>query len=167
MKLLILDVDGVMTDGTKVYGVNGVVIGKRFCDHDFTAIKKFQARGWVVCWLSADYNINEAVAQDRGIPFYYSRYPDGTIDKVKWFEQLKNDYAIAGAQSIYVGDDLLDIPIMQAVLKDGGSVYYPATAAPQLEKLFGSDGVLGRGGNGAIMQLYFKLFPDDYTPPRH
>ena len=33
-KLLLLDVDGVMTDGTKMYGPDGSVFGKRFCDHD-------------------------------------------------------------------------------------------------------------------------------------
>ncbi len=47
-RLLILDVDGVMTDGTKTYGIRGEVLSKRFCDHDFTAIKKFKDDGWDV-----------------------------------------------------------------------------------------------------------------------
>ena len=43
IKLVILDIDGVMTDGTKVYGLAGLTMGKRYCDRDFTAIKAFKA----------------------------------------------------------------------------------------------------------------------------
>ena len=40
IKLLILDVDGVLTDGKKVYGKEGTGLYKTFCDKDFTAIKR-------------------------------------------------------------------------------------------------------------------------------
>ncbi len=46
IKLLVLDIDGVLTDGTKVYGVDGEVIGKRYKDLDFTAIKQLKKK-WV------------------------------------------------------------------------------------------------------------------------
>ena len=39
IKLLILDVDGVLTDGTKTYTVDHVPVSKRFMCKDFTAIK--------------------------------------------------------------------------------------------------------------------------------
>ena len=32
IKLLILDIDGVMTDGTKIYGLDGLTMAKRYCD---------------------------------------------------------------------------------------------------------------------------------------
>ena len=41
--LLILDVDGVLTDGKKYYDNTGKVLLKTFCDRDFTAIKKIKA----------------------------------------------------------------------------------------------------------------------------
>ena len=43
IKLVILDVDGVMTDGTKYYDRDGKVVLKVFCDKDWTAIKRFRA----------------------------------------------------------------------------------------------------------------------------
>ena len=44
-KLLILDVDGVLTTGLKTYGIDGQVISKTFGDRDFTAIKEFICSG--------------------------------------------------------------------------------------------------------------------------
>ena len=43
IKLVILDVDGVMTDGKKYYDRDGKVVIKNFCDKDWTAIKRFRA----------------------------------------------------------------------------------------------------------------------------
>ena len=43
IKLIILDVDGVMTDGKKYYDRDGKVVLKNFCDKDWTAIKRFRA----------------------------------------------------------------------------------------------------------------------------
>lgn len=169
MNLLILDVDGVMTDGTKIYGPDGRVVGKRMCDHDFTAIKKFKSQGWIVCWLSADKMVNEAVAKEREIDFWYSRDDDGTIDKVKWLAKLTEHYKIMDhrQQLVYVGDDLFDLPIMKAILDNGGSAYCPANAVPQFKKVEGIKFLTKMGGYGAIMDLYHTLYPLDATPPCH
>lgn len=182
MGLLILDVDGVMTDGTKTYNNHGEVVSKKFADHDFTAIKKFQAYGWTVCWLSADRTVNAAVAHDRKIDFHYSRDSDGTIDKVRWLAQLKNIYGgIDGKDVVYVGDDLFDLPIMKAVLAEGGQAFCPHNAAQPVcrflahyyQKALGDDYIahhwLGSdGGHGCIMDLFCAIYPDDDgTPPRH
>ncbi len=63
MMLLILDVDGVMTDGTKFYDLKGEVSHKRYCDLDFTAIKRFKEIGWSVCFVSAATTVNVAMAK--------------------------------------------------------------------------------------------------------
>ncbi len=165
--LLILDVDGVLTDGTKAYGPDGKVIFKRFCDHDFTAIKKFQMDGWIVCFLSADRTVNEAVAKDRGIDFWYSRDDaTGVIDKVKWLGKLSEHYNVLTNRIVYVGDDMLDIPVMKALRVCGGKIYCPSGAVPQVLKLV--DSVLSKpGGSGAIMDLYYCHFNGNDTPPSH
>jgi len=54
IKLLILDVDGVLTDGTKVYTQKHEPVYKRFRCKDFTAIKRFVAAGVKVIMLSGD-----------------------------------------------------------------------------------------------------------------
>lgn len=50
MKLLILDIDGVMTNGTKVYDDDHNVLSKSYNDKDFTAIKIFKQMGIDVCF---------------------------------------------------------------------------------------------------------------------
>ena len=51
IKLVILDVDGVLTDGKKYYNRDGDVVMKTFCDKDWTAIKRFKALGIKVLFL--------------------------------------------------------------------------------------------------------------------
>ena len=58
--LLVIDIDGVMTDGTKLYDTYGNIYLKKFNDKDFSAIKRFKELGVEVCFLSADQNINKA-----------------------------------------------------------------------------------------------------------
>ena len=68
IKLLILDVDGIMTDGVKYYDKEGVVKLKTFCDKDWTAIKRFKSIGIQVLFLTGD-PFNEAIAKNRNIDF--------------------------------------------------------------------------------------------------
>ena len=72
IKLLILDIDGVLTDGTKIYDINHKTIYKKFQDKDFTAIKRLKAAGIKVIFLSGD-NWNKGLAKKRVIDFYLSR----------------------------------------------------------------------------------------------
>ena len=80
IELLILDVDGVLTDGTKVYDSEHSVLSKRFVCKDFTAIKRFIAAGVKVIMISGD-NFNATMAAKRNIDFYCSRGEDLSLDK--------------------------------------------------------------------------------------
>lgn len=108
--LLIVDIDGVMTDGTKMYDRDGKVFGKTYCDLDFTAIKRFMAAGVKVCFLSGDQTVNKTMAESRKIKFFYN--PPGT-DKVDILPTIKDYYH--PKQIVYIGDDYYDITIMKAV----------------------------------------------------
>ncbi len=165
--LLILDVDGTMTDGTKTYTPNGEAYTKRFADHDFTAIKKFQENGWHVCWLSADMSVNEYLAKYRKIDFWYSRSKDGTINKIDWLHKLSEHYSTGYEQIVYVGDDLYDLPLMAELHRFGGKSFCPKNAVPQMDM----PGYITRlnvaGGSGAIMELLVCHFPGENvcSPP--
>lgn len=50
IKLAILDIDGVLTDGRKYYGLDGIPFAKTYCDKDFTAIKRMRGAGVKVCF---------------------------------------------------------------------------------------------------------------------
>ncbi len=148
IKLLILDIDGVMTDGTKVYGLDGLTIGKRYCDRDFTAIKQFKAAGVQVCFLSGDDKVNKAMAENRKTDFYYSR----GREKTDYLEEFADTYNCSTKEMAYVGDDIFDIPIMKKV----GYSYCPANVSQVVKDA--SSWVLSRNcGDNVIADLYENL----------
>jgi 3-deoxy-D-manno-octulosonate 8-phosphate phosphatase (KDO 8-P phosphatase) len=148
IKLLILDIDGVMTDGTKVYGLDGLTIGKRYCDRDFTAIKQFKASGVQVCFLSGDDKVNQAMAMNRKTDFYYSRGKKKTDFIAGFIEK----YNCELEEMAYVGDDVFDIPIMEIV----GYSFCPSDVTNQVKDA--STFVIGaKSGDNVVSKLYEYL----------
>ncbi len=147
LKLLILDVDGVMTDGTKLYDDEGEVVAKSFRDQDFTAIKRFKADGVHVHWLSGDQRVNEAIALRRKIDFTYSR------EKHNMLERLMAVYEVTADQVVYVGDDWYDIPISKKLEKMGGEAWCTNDANTDLVGVC-SQTVPVDGGQGVVACLY-------------
>ena len=108
-KLLILDVDGVLTTGLKTCDVEGNVISKTFGDRDFTAIKQFICAGIDVIFLSGDQQVNQKVAKSRNIPFFYSRRDSGQLSKAECAKEILRDYRLTPESIIFIGDDLFDV----------------------------------------------------------
>lgn len=158
--LLILDIDGVMTNGTKMYGVDGEVLGKRFNDKDFTAIKRFLAQGIDVVFLSGDRSVNEKMAEIRGIEFVYSKSKDGVLDKSRFVDELRMKY---GARKVaYVGDDYYDLG---AMLK-ADITFCPADAVIDVKK-YVSHVTNCRGGEGVVAELFELSFRERRTVYAH
>ena len=151
MKLLILDIDGVMTDGTKVYDAGYNVIAKRFYDKDFTAIKLFVGAGVDVMFLSADDRVNRGMADSRGIMFWYTR------DKVGVLSEICTTRNIEIKDVCFVGDDITDEPIMDAIVRGGGKVYCPSDAWPSLLRNDDVFTLNAEGGHGVVMVLYDRI----------
>ena len=153
IKLLILDIDGVMTDGTKIYGLDGLTMAKRYCDRDFTAIKQFKASGVSVCFLSGDDKVNKEMAKNRKTDFYYSR----GRDKVDFLDEFENTYNCSRDEMAYVGDDIFDMPIMKAV----GYSYCPSDVTETVKTV--AHKVLDRkSGDNVIAELYETLVAANY-----
>lgn len=144
--LLIIDIDGVMTNGTKMYDRDGKVFGKTFCDLDFTAIKRFLSAGVKVCFLSGDQIVNKSMAETRKIPFYHNS--PGT-DKVDMLSSIKKEYN--ANRVAYVGDDYYDLAIMNAV----DFAFCPISAPLSIRN---SSIVINiEAGKGVIAGLYDKF----------
>tara|TARA_R100001377_G_scaffold10268_1_gene5183 strand:+ start:809 stop:1336 length:528 start_codon:yes stop_codon:yes gene_type:complete len=147
IKLIILDVDGVLTNGKKYYNDTGLAQYKTFCDKDFSAIKKFRSSSCRVIFLSGDKNINESIASNRGIDFYYSR----NKCKSSFISQLKEKYSVLESSMCCIGDDIFDFPIMEKVAYK----FCPKDAVLQIKDLCGSQNVLERkGGDNVLDELY-------------
>jgi 3-deoxy-D-manno-octulosonate 8-phosphate phosphatase (KDO 8-P phosphatase) len=110
IKLLILDCDGVLTNGRKTYNKKGECISKEFCDKDFTAIKRFRAAGVPVCVISGD-PWNEQIFINRLIPFFNSR----NLDKESFLHTLCLHYNVCEKDIAFVGDDIFDVGLLNVV----------------------------------------------------
>lgn len=111
VKLMIFDVDGVLTDGGLRYGEHGEII-KTFNVLDGHGIKLLQQCGVSVAIISArESNIVMRRAADLGIALVQQ----GVNDKRAVFEQLLKKTDLVAAQCGYMGDDLVDLPVMTRV----------------------------------------------------
>lgn len=115
IKVLILDVDGVLTNGRKIYGQSGTSCYKEFNDKDFTAIKKFQSLGIEVIWLSGDAGINAQIADSRNIPFVYGKNSENKLDKKWHLQKICKEKGVSPKEVCYVGDDSFDLDILTEV----------------------------------------------------
>lgn len=150
IKLLILDVDGILTDGKKSYDKDGNVLFKSFCDKDWTAIKRFKAVGIEVMFLSGD-PFNEGVAKKRNIDIIINRNENGHIDKSEYIDKICERYNVSVDEIVFAGDDIFDINVMK-------KIKYPFCPldAPQIVKE-NAFTLNCNGGNNFVMYLFDYL----------
>jgi len=150
IKLAILDIDGVMTDGTKYYDRDGNVVQKTFCDKDWTAIKRLRAVGVEVLVITGD-PYNKKILENRNIPVIVNRENGEHRDKSEYLPQILKDYNCTSKEVLYIGDDLFDIGIMRSV----GYPFCP-TNSPRIVRQ-NARILQCRGGDNAIMELFDYL----------
>ncbi len=111
IRLMIFDVDGVLTDGSLHYGPEGEVI-KTFNVLDGHGIKLLQQSGVATAIISARQSALVARrASDLGIAHVHQ----GVHDKRAAFEQLLDKTGIAPEACGFIGDDVIDLPILLRV----------------------------------------------------
>ncbi len=111
MRLVAFDVDGVFTDG-RFYLSNDGVESKSFHTHDGFGVRQLLAAGLDVAVISG----RESAAVDKRMSELGVRYViQGNSDKVAAFEVLATELAIDLAATVYVGDDLPDLPLLRRV----------------------------------------------------
>lgn len=148
IKLLILDVDGVLTDGTKVYDREHNPVHKTFRCKDFTAIKRFIAAGVKVIMLSGD-AWNRDMAYKRNIPFYCTRGDDLSLDKSRYISHLESTYNVKSENMAFVGDDYFDLSMFKKLFWS-----FSPSDAPQIIKDNSLYVLKSKGGEGVIVELY-------------
>ncbi len=147
-KLLILDIDGVMTSGGKYYDNDSNVVMKKFNDRDFTAIKRFKMAGVDVCFLSGDACVNESMAKSRNVDFYLSKTWVEGSNKEEFLPQFESHYNVGVRDIAYVGDDFYDVGIMNKV----GFAYCPKNSPRCVKDI--SIVLDVNAGNGVVMTLF-------------
>ena len=111
IKLIISDVDGVLTDGTIMKGGGDMEL-KRFCVQDGTAVAMVKAAGFDLAFISGRYSeATEIRMKELKISDVYN----GTLNKLVPYRELKKKYQLKDDEIAYIGDDLIDIPVMEKV----------------------------------------------------
>ncbi len=144
IRLLVCDVDGVLSDGKVFYSANGDEI-KNFNIKDGLGIKLLQKLGIEVAIITGrDSPMVARRAQELGVSKLYQ----GKRNKIASFEELLSELALCDAQVAYAGDDLPDLPL----LKRCGIAIAPADAAPQIRQI--ADIVTQqKGGEGCVREF--------------
>ncbi len=111
IKCLICDIDGVMTDGLNYLDNHGNEL-KSFNVQDGVGLKLLMAAQIDIAVITGSYNtiIDHRMAQ-LGIRHYFK----GQINKKQAYETLKTTLQITDEEFAYIGDDVVDLPIMQQV----------------------------------------------------
>ncbi len=110
IELLALDVDGVLTDGSLYLGDNGVEY-KAFFSRDGHGIKLLLAAGVEVAVITGR---RSQVVADRMTALGVTRVHQGQDHKRPAFDALLDELGLAPERAAYVGDDLVDLPVMAA-----------------------------------------------------
>ena len=153
IKLVILDVDGVLTNGTVFYGANGESI-KPFCVKDGFFIKHVAPSvGIDFAIITGGFGeIVKKRAEVLGINKIYA----GFIDKEETYNQLKQELSLSDEEIAYIGDDWFD----WSAMKHAGLKGAPSDADEEIKKRV--DVVTkGKGGNGAVREFLYYIMERD------
>lgn len=111
VRLLILDVDGVLTDGRLCYGPEGETF-KTFDAKDGMGLKLLMREGVEVAVISAR---SARALKTRLSELGVERAFLGRGDKLTALRELTSELSVSLEQVAYAGDDVLDLPVLRAV----------------------------------------------------
>lgn len=144
VRLLLLDVDGVLTDGSITY-ISGGGEAKSFNTQDGLGIKLLQESGVAVGIITA--RSSEAVER-RGRDLKLAHVIQGQQDKLAAYEAILKSTGLRPPQTGYVGDDLMDLPLLNRV----GFAAAPANAVAEIRRRVHYTTEHG-GGRGAVREI--------------
>ncbi len=153
IKVLLMDVDGVLTNGEIFYfpGPDGKMVEfKGFNSQDGLALHWCREAGIATGVISGreSPSVNER-AKNLGMRYVYQ----GLLDKVASYEEVLQDAGVTADQVAFIGDDFTDVPLMVR----SGLGFAPANARPEV--LAKADYITQvRGGDGAVREIIELIF---------
>ena len=144
IRWFIMDVDGVLTDGSIVYDSDGREI-KRFCVKDGIGINLLHNVGIKTAFITSR---SSSMVEKRGKELKITEIIQGASDKLAWYEKVKEKYHILDDEILYIGDDFVDLPVLR-------KVGFPVTVpdAPDELKEICVYVTQKQGGDGAVREV--------------
>ena len=144
LKLMIFDVDGVLTDGALYYSERGEEL-KAFNIQDGLGIRLLKQYGVEVALITAR---NSRAVELRAANLGIAQLFQGVEDKRAAYAALLAQLGLPTGQSGYMGDDLIDLPL---ITRCGFAATVPA--APQALKSRAHYVTRAPGGHGAVREV--------------
>jgi len=144
VRLLCLDVDGVLTDGFLYWAGEGAW-SQRFSVRDGYGIKLLQELGVEVAVLSGG---DVRSGRDRCASLGIKRAHFGIVDKVAAFRDVAGALGLGADEAAFIGDELVDVPLLQ-------QVGFSATVPDAVDEVKAVVHYVTRhrGGDGAVREI--------------
>jgi len=161
IKLFLTDVDGCLTDGGMYYSAWGDEM-KRFCVYDGMGMVMLRKAG-IKCGILTSENSKIVVRRARKLKLDYlymgvgRQVDDVQQTKLDVCREICQTEGITLQDVCYVGDDINDIDLLQAV----GLAACPANARPEVKAIPGIKVLTRQGGDGAIRELCDSILNDN------
>jgi len=144
IRLLVLDVDGVLTEGGVTHGSGGLEV-KTFHVRDGSGLNYWKQSGRRSAVITGRNSpVVEVRAREVGIEFVYQ----GASDKLPVYRDLLEQIGLLPEAVCYVGDDLADLP----QLRHSGLAVAVADACPEV-RIAAHHVTRTRGGKGAVREV--------------
>jgi 3-deoxy-D-manno-octulosonate 8-phosphate phosphatase (KDO 8-P phosphatase) len=144
IRVAIFDVDGVLTDGALFYADSGGEM-KAFSVHDGHGMRMLRESGVALAIISSrSSRLLEARARNLGVELLYQ----GAADKLTAFNELLGRCGASAEACAYVGDDLVDLPVMKRC-----GLAVAVADAPALVQRQAQYVTRARGGHGAVREF--------------
>lgn len=144
IRLLLLDVDGVLTDGSLIYTEDGVE-GKAFNTQDGFGLSLLQKAGVDVGFITArSSKLVSRRASELGVKYIFQ----GIGNKLDSYKEIIRQSQLKPYQLCYMGDDWIDLAVLSRV----GLAACPANSVPEVRDI--CHFVTNRsGGSGAVREV--------------
>ncbi|MDR3634899.1 MAG: HAD hydrolase family protein [Isosphaeraceae bacterium] len=148
VRAVAMDVDGVLTDGSFVWGTDGTEF-KRFCFADITGIALARSSGLAIALISGESSaagqlLVGRLADKLGITDVYK----ACHDKAAALRSFASAHAVGLDEVCYIGDDVIDLPAMEIA----GLSVAPANAHPSVKNL-ANYVAAASGGQGVAREI--------------
>lgn len=150
IKLVISEVDGVLTGGQSPIDELGNIPFKHFYMDDFDAVNEIKRKGVPVVFLSSDNHINYHLMRSKNIPFYWAPKPK---DKRTTAYDILRRYSVSAEEVLFVGSRFSDFKCTQVFPNSA----CPADASPSVRK-WSAYTLEAKSGRGVLVEVFFRYF---------
>lgn len=141
VRLMVFDVDGILTDGSLWYGPHGEAV-KSFHALDGHGLRLLREQGIRVAWVSGR---KSTITARRAAELGISPALQGVHDKIGALEELAREAGLGLHETGYMGDDIIDLPALQRcgfAVSVPNAPFYIRQAAHWITERPGGDGAV-------------------------